>query len=292
MSLLTTIARGDGSDVTEPRLATAVTGPEWRSLWASHAGPGAEAPAIDLSAVSVAAAFAGEKPSAGHSIEITAAEDANHAGVALLVEERAPGPGSVAAAVITSPFHIVAVPRGVEVTWRSGIGDRGSEVGGRESGIGNQGSGIGRDRGVFPDPRPPIPDPRPPTPDLRPPISRLASSTGLEPRTASVLAYLAGPFSGALILAAESANQDVRFHAWQSIVGLGGLGLAVLISYVLALVAIFVSATVVTLMFSVANVIWIVLALVWLICLWKAWSGERWKLPLAGDYAERFVNQA
>ena len=39
----------------------------------------------------------------------------------------------------------------------------------------------------------------------------------------------------------------------------------------------------------VAFVIWIVLAIVWAICLWKAWSGERWKLPLAGDYAERFV---
>ncbi len=60
------------------------------------------------------------------------------------------------------------------------------------------------------------------------------SSTGLEPRTASALAYLAGPFSGALILFAESTNQDVRFHAWQSIVALGGLGLAVLASYLLA----------------------------------------------------------
>jgi uncharacterized membrane protein len=111
----------------------------------------------------------------------------------------------------------------------------------------------------------------------------------LEPRTAAALAYLAGPFSGALILAAESANDDVRFHAWQSIVGLGGLGLAVITSYVLALLAVFVSATVVSLMLGVAKVIWIVLAMVWLICLWKAWSGGRWKLPLAGDYAERFV---
>ena len=53
------------------------------------------------------------------------------------------------------------------------------------------------------------------------------SSTGLSPRTASMLAYLAGPFSGGLILLAESKNEDVRFHAWQSVVGLGGLGIAV-----------------------------------------------------------------
>jgi uncharacterized membrane protein len=39
----------------------------------------------------------------------------------------------------------------------------------------------------------------------------------------------------------------------------------------------------------VATVIWIVLAIVWGICLWKALSGERWKLPLAGDFAERLA---
>jgi uncharacterized membrane protein len=36
-------------------------------------------------------------------------------------------------------------------------------------------------------------------------------------------------------------------------------------------------------------VIWIVLVLVWVICLFKAWSGERWKLPIVGDYAERLL---
>jgi uncharacterized membrane protein len=117
------------------------------------------------------------------------------------------------------------------------------------------------------------------------------SSTGLDPRTASALAYLAGPFSGALILFAESTNQHVRFHAWQSIVALGGLGLAVLASYVFAFIALFVSATVVTLMVGVSYVIWVVLVIVWALCLWKALSGERWKLPLAGDYAERLVQR-
>jgi len=265
MSRLTTIARGDGSHVTEPRRVTAGTDQEWRALWATHAGPGTEAPAIDLGAVTVAAAFAGEKPSAGHSIEITAAEH-GPGGVTLLVDVRGPGPGMAAAAIITSPFHIVAVPKGIEVTWAPGNGDRGSGIGDRGAGIGSAHErGSVRSRAAA------------------------ASSTGLEPRTASTLAYLAGPFSGALILAAESADQHVRFHAWQSIVGLGGLGLAVFISYVLALAAVFVSATVVSLMLNVANVIWIVLVLAWLICLWKAWSGERWKLPFAGGYAERFV---
>ena len=123
-----------------------------------------------------------------------------------------------------------------------------------------------------------------PTSNLQPP-----SSTGLHPRTAATLAYLAGPFSGALILLAESKNRDVRFHAWQSVIGLGGLGVALILAYSLGAAALFVSAAAVTVMFAAASVLWIVLAIVWAVCLWKAYSGRRWKLPIAGDYAERFV---
>jgi uncharacterized membrane protein len=127
-----------------------------------------------------------------------------------------------------------------------------------------------------------------PASNVQPPTAT-PSSTGLQPRTAATLAYLAGPFSGALILLAESRSADVRFHAWQSIVGLGGLGVALILAYTLGAAALFVSAAAVTLMFAVASVLWIVLAIVWAICLWKAYAGERWKLPLAGDYAERFL---
>jgi uncharacterized membrane protein len=117
------------------------------------------------------------------------------------------------------------------------------------------------------------------------------SSTGLKPRTAAGLAYLAGPFSGALILLAESTNADVRFHAWQSILGLGGLGLAVVATYLLAFAALFVSATMMSLLLFAAGAIWIALIIVWAICLWKAFAGDRWKLPLAGDYAERALQR-
>lgn len=124
------------------------------------------------------------------------------------------------------------------------------------------------------------------TSDLRPP-----SSTGLAPATASAFAYLAGPFSGALILLAETSNEDVRFHAWQSIVGLGGLTLLVIATYAAGVAAIFVSATAVSVMLSIGTVIWLVLLIVWAICLWKAATGERWHLPLAGTWAERLATR-
>ncbi|HMC76725.1 MAG TPA: protease complex subunit PrcB family protein [Vicinamibacterales bacterium] len=252
MSVLTTIARGETSRISEARRAVARTESEWQTLWAVHAGPGSEPPAVDLGTMTIAAAFAGEKPSAGHSIEITAGVGGGP--VMLFVEEHGPGPGTAAATILTSPFHIVAVAKSAgDVVWEDGE--------------------VSRNRTPF----------QPSSPATGAP-----SSTGLEPRTAAALSYLAGPFSGVLILMAETTNQDVRFHAWQSIVGLGGLGLAVLASYVLAFVALFVSATVVSVMVGVSYVIWFVLIAVWVICLWQAWSGGRWKLPLVGDYAERF----
>ena len=122
-------------------------------------------------------------------------------------------------------------------------------------------------------------------------MEQAPSSTGLAPPTASALAYLAGPFSAALILLAEDQNDDVRFHAWQSLIGLGGLTLAVLASYALGIAAFFISATAVSVMFTVATVIWVVLLIVWAVCIWKAAMGERWHLPLAGDVADRLAGK-
>lgn len=165
----------------------------------------------------------------------------------------------MAAVVITYPFQIVSLPRPPgEITWVGAAS--GSPV--------------------------PVSDVRGPASGRRVPSS--ASSTILGPRLASALAYVAGPISGALVLLTDS-NDTVRFHAWQSIVALGALALALLASYGLAFGALFVSTSAIVAMIDIATAIWIVFAIVWLTCLWKATSGERWKLPLAGRVAERLT---
>jgi len=265
---LTTIVRGDASRIIESRRIVVRTPDEWQVLWALHAGPDTAAPAVDFDSTIVAAAFAGERPTAGQGIEIIGAIGEPD-GVRLMVEERAPGSGMVAAQVLTSPFHIVSFPRTEKnVRWSSAevaAEDRGSTSEARGSDPGSRAS------------------------SLESRNADVGTASGLTPTAASVLAYLAGPFSGALMLLSEPSNPDVRFHAWQSIIVLGGLGLAVIASYVLAFVALFVSATGVSLLVRVSTAIWLVLLVVWAICLWKAVSGERWKLPLAGEYAERLA---
>jgi uncharacterized membrane protein len=116
---------------------------------------------------------------------------------------------------------------------------------------------------------------------------REPSTTGLDAHVAATLAYLAGPLSGVLVLLAERTSPYVRFHAWQSIVGLGGLGLVVATLFLLAFAAVLFSATAVRVLIVAGWVTWALWIVCWATCLVKAFTRRRWKLPIAGAYAER-----
>jgi uncharacterized membrane protein len=118
------------------------------------------------------------------------------------------------------------------------------------------------------------------------------SSTGLDPNFAAALAYLAGPFSGILILLVERANEYVRFHAWQAIVGLGGLGLLAAGLLVLSFLTLLLSPLVFTLMYWLAYLLGFVWVGLWIICLVKAFTGNRWMMPVAGRHAERLATRS
>lgn len=121
--------------------------------------------------------------------------------------------------------------------------------------------------------------------------ARAASATGLEPQSAGALAYLAGPFSGVIVLLAERTNRYVRFHAWQAILGLGGLGALTVLLLLCAFLGLFVSPTVFRSLYYAATacaVVWLVL---WAFCLVKAFGGSAWRMPLAGKWAERLASR-
>jgi uncharacterized membrane protein len=243
----TIIARGSASRISDRRRAIVRSEGEWTTLWAAHAGPGDVPPPIDFTSAVVAAAFAGERPSAGSTIEISVAhEDPER--IQLAAHEHGPASGTVAAQILTSPFAIVALPAGRPVEWSD--------------------------------------EPGPPD---TPPDTSGKTATGLEPRTAAALAYLAGPFSGGLMLLAEPSHRYVRFHAWQSILALGGLGVVMIACYVLAFASLFFSAGGIAVLVHAATVVWVAIVVVWLLCLWTAFSGRPWRLPLVGRWAERFT---
>ena len=252
---ITTIAQGDGSRIVEARQVVVRTQEEWRALWAAHAGP-SQPPPVDFTEWLVAAVFAGERAVPGFQIEVVGSRREGMA-LALLIEERRPAWDTVAAQVLVTPFHIVSLPR-----YEGEVRFTSSNV----VAIATEPAVSGRPRRHTP----------------------LPSSTGLEPRVAGALAYLAGPFSGALILGVERTSHFVRFHAWQALLGLGILGVLDVVCLGLAFLLLVVSPAAFWTMLWAAAILGLGWLLAWGACVLQAWRGQLWKLPLVGPYAERW----
>jgi uncharacterized membrane protein len=242
----TTVARGQGSRITEPRQVVVRDDSEWRALWALHAGPGEAAPSVDFTTQVVAAAFAGEKPSPGYAVEIERIRPEG-SGFVVFLGDRAPAPGAMAAQMVVTPFHIVTLPRtGGAVRFSRASRARPSTRG-----------------------------------------SDAPSSTGLRPNTAAALAYLAGPFSGVLLLLAERTNRRVRFHAYQSVLALGGLGLLALLLLAGAFLGLLFSPSAFTILYWLAFIAAIAWLVLWAASLVMVSTGRHWRLPGIAPVAAR-----
>jgi uncharacterized membrane protein len=259
---ITTIARGDSSGIVRPGRTTVRNGVEWQALWAAHAGPAVPAPDVDFARDMVAAVFAGERPNPGHDIAIVEAREEG-GGLTVVVNEGVPARGTVAAQIIVAPFHIARMPR-YEGEVRFVDGPAVSDPAVRVTPVERE----DRSRSL---------------------PSQAPSSTGLDPNLAAALAYLAGPFSGVLILLVERANGYVRFHAWQSILGLGGLGLLAAATLILSFATLLLSPFLFTVMYRFSEVVAVAWLVAWIVCLVKAFSGARWGMPIVGRYAARFA---
>jgi uncharacterized membrane protein len=103
------------------------------------------------------------------------------------------------------------------------------------------------------------------------------SVAGLDENVAAALAYALGWITGLVLLVAEPANRFVRFHALQSVLVFGGLSLAWFIALSIPFIG-WVVAIVIIPIVSVA---------LWLTLMFKAYNGERFKVPFAGDIADQ-----
>ena len=103
-----------------------------------------------------------------------------------------------------------------------------------------------------------------------------STDTGIKPNIAALLAYLLGFVSGLVFLLVEKKNKFVRFHAMQSIVTFGALFIAQWVLTFIPVLGLLMSG-----LLSIFGVgLWIVLMV-------KAYQGEKFKLPWAGDVAEK-----
>jgi len=107
-----------------------------------------------------------------------------------------------------------------------------------------------------------------------------ASTAANDSNLFGAIAYLLGLITGVIVFLMKDKDSYARFHAIQSI----------LLSIILWVVWIAVmSLTWATLGFGMAlwSIVGILFLIVWLFMMWKAYSGERYKLPVIGDFAEK-----
>lgn len=104
-----TLQKGDQSNIDEARQVLVRTDAEWDALWARHS-PDRPKPKVDFSKEMIVGVFMGSRPNAGFTITITSATAA--AGVLLVrYNEKSPGRDTVAAQILTFPYHLVVIPK-------------------------------------------------------------------------------------------------------------------------------------------------------------------------------------
>jgi uncharacterized membrane protein len=102
------------------------------------------------------------------------------------------------------------------------------------------------------------------------------TSTGMEQNIEGLLCYVLGWVTGIIFYILEKENTFVRFHAMQSIVVFGAITVVDIILSYIPIIGLILSW-----------LIGIAAFILWIILMVKAYQGQKYKLPVAGDIAER-----
>ena len=129
-----------------------------------------------------------------------------------------------------------------------------------------------------------------------PPVQTTKSSTGLDANIAALLSYVFGWLSGLIFFLIEKDSRLVRFHAMQSLLLNISLAVIAVVLWVVWLVMFFIGGAIGDLVGTLFGLIgtllwvvfWIAILVAWIICLVKAFQGQYFKLPIIGNFAEKF----
>lgn len=106
------------------------------------------------------------------------------------------------------------------------------------------------------------------------------TTLGLTLNIEAVLCYMFGWLTGVIFLILEKENSFVRFHAMQSLATFLSL-------FILSMIA----GLIPILGWLLAIVITPVSVILWLFLMYKAYQGEKYKLPIIGNWAEQQINK-
>lgn len=119
------------------------------------------------------------------------------------------------------------------------------------------------------------------------------SSAGMSANIAGLLCYLFGWITGIIFVVIEKKSTFVKFHAWQSIMVFGVLTVAqIIVSGILVAIGVAtMSPGLVGFAGVVGTLVWILMVVLWIILMIQAGTGKMWKVPGAGNWAEKMANR-
>jgi uncharacterized membrane protein len=122
------------------------------------------------------------------------------------------------------------------------------------------------------------------------------SSTGLDENVAALLSYLFNWLSGLIFFLIEKDSRLVRFHAMQSILLTAGaivVGIVLYVAWVVVAIALAMMSDVLATLGGLVIgllilVFWVCVLIAFILCMVKAYQGQFFKLPVIGNFAEKF----
>ncbi len=118
------------------------------------------------------------------------------------------------------------------------------------------------------------------------------TTTGLAPNVAGALCYVLWGITGLIFALIEKNDQFVRFHAWQSIL-LTVAWIVLQVAWMILNVILGVVPVLGFLLALLGILVWLVLGLgafvLWIVLIVRTYQGQRLKLPIIGEYAERYA---
>ena len=107
------------------------------------------------------------------------------------------------------------------------------------------------------------------------------TALGLDENIEGLLCYVLGFVTGIVFLVVEKDNRFVRFHAMQSIAVFLPLFVIGMVIWIIPFIG-----------WAIGTLLWIVELVLWLLLMIKAYQGEIYKIPMAGDFAEQQIGKS
>jgi uncharacterized membrane protein len=109
-------------------------------------------------------------------------------------------------------------------------------------------------------------------------MEKKETSLGLNENTEALLAYLLTWLTGIIFYLLEKKSKFVKFHALQSTITFLALQIVGMFFSLIPIFGIFL-----------AGIVGLITVIAWIVCMIKAYQGEWFKLPVAGELAEKKI---